>query len=115
MIELVDLLRANSHIFALISGHRCFVCAPNTRKFADIQELKKMFGNVKIPKCSHYYRRRQQEFIQECPKESRGCVTQFEGTDKLLIKQFFNNDFFREIHLILLTNRLNRGITVKYP
>ena len=65
--------------FYFFAGHRCYVCAPNTRKFADIQELKKMFGSVKIPKCSHYHRYRMQEFIQECPKESRGCVTQFEG------------------------------------
>ena len=59
--------------------HRCFVCAPNTRKYSDFQELKKMFGDAKIPKCSHYHNSRRYEYIQECPKESKGCLTQFEG------------------------------------
>ena len=66
-------------ILLYFSGHKCYVCAPNTRKFSDFQELKKMFGNTKIPKCSHYHRSRRHEFIQECPKESQGCLTQFEG------------------------------------
>ena len=67
--------------FFQLSGqrHRCFVCAPNTRKYADFQELKKMFGDTKIPKCSHYHNSRRHDFIQECPKDSKGCLTQFEG------------------------------------
>merc|ERR1712223_465403 len=38
-----------------------------------------MFGERKIPKCSHYHKSRHHEFIQECPKDSEGCLTQFEG------------------------------------
>jgi len=63
--------------------HRCFVCAPNTRKYADFQELKKMFGDTKIPKCSHYHNSRRHDFIQECPKDSKGCLTQFEDGSML--------------------------------
>ena len=71
--------------FFQLSGqrHRCFVCAPNTRKYADFQELKKMFGDTKIPKCSHYHNSRRHDFIQECPKDSKGCLTQFEGDNTL--------------------------------
>ena len=38
-----------------------------------------MFGDTKIPKCSHYHNSRRHDFIQECPKDSKGCLTQFEG------------------------------------
>lgn len=61
-----------------VSGHRCFVCAPSPRKAIDNQELGKMFGNTQIHKCSQYHRSRKHEFIQECPKESTGCLTKFE-------------------------------------
>merc|ERR1712156_489378 len=42
-----------------------------------------MFGERKIPKCSHYHKSRHHEFIQECPKDSEGCLTQFEDGSML--------------------------------
>lgn len=86
---------ASSTIFLTFSGHKCYVCAPNTRKFSDFQELKKMFGGtINIPKCSTYHRSRIHEFIQECPPESKGCLTQFEGKDFFFQLARFNESQF---------------------
>ena len=75
----IDFFLNNIQLFFLISGHRCFVCAPDFHKRSNQYELKSMFGNIKIPKCSHFHISRKDSFIQTCPKESNGCMTQFEG------------------------------------
>jgi len=59
-------------------GHKCFVCAPDLPKRTNHHELKNMFGSIRIPKCSHFQSSRKSEYIQNCPKETMGCITQFE-------------------------------------
>ena len=64
------------------------MCSPSGKKQADVLELKKLLGasNAKgnamlrsIPKCSNYHESNRAAFVRQCPKESAGCLTKFEG------------------------------------
>ena len=73
------LINYYTYFFHFFPGHKCFVCAPDLPKRTNHHELKNMFGSIRIPKCSHFQSSRKSEYIQNCPKETMGCITQFEG------------------------------------
>lgn len=85
------LINYYTYFFHFFPGHKCFVCAPDLPKRTNHHELKNMFGSIRIPKCSHFQSSRKSEYIQNCPKETMGCITQFEG-ELVLHSTFFPTD-----------------------
>lgn len=65
-----------------VSSHRCYVCAPShshKKHTNDYLKLKKEFPDSKIRKCSEFHKSIKDDFIKECSKGVKGCLTKFEA------------------------------------
>lgn len=69
--------------------HKCFVCKPSSSSRATAlheghkDEMKKIFSGKSVRDCDHYDRSKRNEFIMECPKNSKGCLTKLQGKLKM--------------------------------
>lgn len=78
---LVVLIVVIASFASTVTSHKCYVCAPDSGKVEDIEQLKKYFPDTAIPACSHYKPHLKDQYLLECPPAlSKGCLTKFEDT-----------------------------------
>ncbi|XP_040580737.1 uncharacterized protein [Lepeophtheirus salmonis] len=71
-------------LFSMIEAHRCFVCIPSIKKKDhEVLSLIKEFSGEKIRRCEEFHDSAREDFIKECPEDSVGCLTQFQGNSFL--------------------------------
>jgi len=77
----VLLILVIASLASTVTSHKCYVCAPDSGKVEDIEQLKKYFPSTAIPACSQYKPHLKDQYLLECPPTlSKGCLTKFEVT-----------------------------------